>query len=517
MKKSTKLLSVLLALVMVISVIPISASARAIPASTTTVETLISNNSLANLVEYLIKNINNRKDDITGTVLRAVFLAAGDTFNIPKETDVTALSDEQCATLLLDWLDKNIPQWASSLTENKYYGLITGAANLLGIDLDLSDVNGALQTLGSAAKAVKGKNSYGILQHLSPDALIKSKTLTSTTYIKRSDGDLFVVKQLIQFINDAIPALKEAVKGNLNLGSLINNFADLSEYESLIKELPKLIKSYLYLLIDGNAAAGNFKAGETSGDWGTSAYKGYNADQLLAAALIRFVNDNDDVVTTAEADKALKLSFYEILSTYAPVLYKNFAVDFLNDNIQGLIDKLSNVNAEIRGQFKETIPTFDENTFADIFNNASSNGFLGQLNNILVKIAELVLAPEAYKAMDLVSGDNSNLNSNLTKFCRYTLPLLFEIEDQLGFSFPDTVKKNYKTLSLSEMAVYILKPFYTTWFKNSSAAAVDSADTLADLAALAVYYTATNSDWLNIDYNFDSIKSEIFAKDGKMN
>lgn len=509
MKKSKKFISVILALVMVISAIPLTAAGRAIDTSKyDRVEKLISNDGLYSLVEYLVNGLNSVSDDAIGSVLRLVFIFMDneDINGLIGDKKITTLSNAETAKMLVNWLDTYVlPDLAKDLESNDIIKIIND--NIPGLSVRLSSVQGAFDTLAQL-------DDFGIsgLLYLLGDASDINVSVFNNATVK--GNELTAVKKLFQFIKNNLGLIKKALNGNLSLGVLNSAVED---YLAPISELNLLIKSYLYQLIDGYAAPGEFEKGKMGGDWANSAYKNYNADQLLAAALIKFINNDDEsVVTTAQANDALSLSFYGILSKYAPVLYKNFAVDLLNDNIQELVDKLNEVDPELRAQFKETMPTFDENTFADIFADLSSEGIFGQLNNIVVKIAELVLTTDTYNSLGLVKGSNSNLNDNITKICRYALPLLFAIEDQLGFTFPDTVKANYKTMSLSQMAVYILKPFFSTWFENSSETAVNSADSLADLAVLAVYYTATNSEWLDIDYDFSAIESEIFANNGTM-
>ena len=72
MKTSKKIISVILAVIMVIGTAS-TAFAGAID-TTKSVDKLIEQENIANVAEYLLKSINNRKDDITGTVLRLAFL-----------------------------------------------------------------------------------------------------------------------------------------------------------------------------------------------------------------------------------------------------------------------------------------------------------------------------------------------------------------------------------------------------------------------------------------------------------
>ncbi|GEM_PF-1377616 len=503
MKKSTKFISLILAIVMVFSTLSIAASAAAINSKYNTVEKLIQMDSINDLLNYLVTNINNQKDILITPVLRIVFLAMNneDINGYIGSKEVTQLSGAEGSKVLVQWLDNKIlPDLQANLEGNS----ILDTINNLGITVKVGSVQDVFDTLRQLDSPA-GKIALAALGDAS------SLDVSAISAVSRVAGNEYnAVKAVVQFLKDNIGIVQKLLQGNLNLGiSALTNL--VKDKIGFIGQLPQLIKSFLYKLIDKDAAAGEFADGKMGGDWANSAYKDFNADQLLAAALIKLINKADSV-TKAEADELLGKSFYGILTQYAPVLYKNFAVDWLNDNLQGLIDK---VPAEARGEFVATMPTFDENTFASIFNGAGEAGFLGQLNNILVRIAELILAPATYNKIGLEKGGNDKLNANLTKFCQYVLPILYKIEDQIGYTFPEDMKaKDASTLTLPEMAIYILKPFFGTWFGGNDkfdSAAVEAADTLQDLAVLAVYYTATNTDWLTLDYTFKPVTADTLA------
>ncbi len=515
MKKSTKFISLLLAVIMVFSVIPMTAFASPIKNSST-VNDLIKNDSLANIVEYLLTKINDRKTAITGTVLRLVFSFLTDNEDLQKEIggkDVFALKDAEAAKALLDWLDHTIlPALQAKLDSNDTVkDILDTLNNVTPITVKVNSVDNLFKTLtddvpilGTIKTLSLGAVSVGDLNSLNVNAL----------NTKRANGDLNVVYAFLQFIADNTSLIKKALTGNLDLGILNNRIDALDNILNLITELPSFIKSALYKLIDKDAEMGKFEEGKMGGDWANSAYKGFSADQLLAAALIKLINQNDDPVSDKEANEVLNLSFYGLLTEYGPVLYEKFAVTALNDHLQGWLDM---VPGDARKEFVATAPTLDADTFKDIFAGAGDSGFLGQLNNIVVKIAKLVLADKTFKALALENdaGDNSKLNANLTKIARYALPILISLEGEIGYTFPEAIKKaDPAKLSLADMAVYILKPFFTTWFKDSAnfdQKVVDAADSLPALALLAVNYTATNDEWLHLDYTFD----KVAAKDVK--
>ncbi|MBQ3183375.1 MAG: hypothetical protein IJB57_06875, partial [Clostridia bacterium] len=118
MKKTNKIIALVLAMVLAFSSVPLIASAAAIDDKVDTVEELIQGENLGNLVEWLLKNLNNRKEEVVGSVLRLVFMLVEDESLQAKigSTNLMTATDEQLADILVAWLDANLPTWTSELT-----------------------------------------------------------------------------------------------------------------------------------------------------------------------------------------------------------------------------------------------------------------------------------------------------------------------------------------------------------------------------------------------------------------
>ena len=516
MKMSTKIISVILSVVLVLSMVPMAFAGTLKTETYNTVEKLIQNDSLANILESLITDINNAKGNVTGTVLRLVYMFMNnDEINaLIGDRDVAEMDDNAVAKVLLDWLDKNLPNWTADITNQDWYGPVSNLVRLIGITLDLKSVDGILKTAYSLCDKADDKLfgrpviDLGILNDLNGSAL---------NGLSRSKGDLNVIYGLIQWLKDNMPVVKKALNGNLKVG-IVGNFFDTSDIEAMIKNVPLFVKSALYKLVKGDAAMGKFSkdANEAKGEWGASPYADYTADELLASALIRMIKNNDEVVPQEEAKKATTLSFYGILSEYAGTLYNNFAIGWINDNLASFIKSIS-VTPEIAAKFKANIPQVGEADIAEILEGSKTTGFLGQLNTLLVKVADLVLAPAEFKKLGLTKTNNNNtdLNENFEKICRFILPLMANktVSDNLGYDFTSFNADAIKDKTVEEMAVAILKLFFKDWFKSNAEFDQDvvaSASSLEDLAVLAVYYTATNKEWMTLDYDFSGFKSQIF-------
>ncbi len=519
MKKSTKIISLILSVVMVFSVLPVFASANAINKDVTTIEKFISNENLANVADYLVRNINRTKDDITGTILKIVLLAMGDNESLKPfigTQDVTTISDEARAKIVVDWLNSILKDKTEDINNNQVIQILN---SIPGLTINFGSIDNIYATLALRDNLNLTFSQLGDLKDLNVSA-VKGKSVSK-------NGNLGVIKAAIQFVEDNLSIIKKFILGTLDFGNFKLFGQNISgmlrdavgDYIAAMKNAHLLIKSILYKAIDPEAHGGDFDkdAAKASGDWGKSAYKAYSADELLGAALIKVIKGTEEVIPQEEAKAATSLSFYQILSQYAPDLYNRFAISWLNENLQHYIEKMS-ITEEIKARFKTSIEPFDENTFKAIFDGAKENGILSQVNNLVVRIAELILTPASYAELALDKGGNDKLNGNLLKICRYVLPAMAnkEVSDAVGFDFTPFTKEAVSKMELGDMLVAVLKPFMQKWFGDSPKFdndTVASVKNVRQLAALAIYYTATNTEWLNLEYDFTALGEKLL--DGK--
>ena len=524
MKKSTKLISLILAVVMVFSASCVSVAAAAIPtAAQGSIETLNQNKNLAELVGWLITNLNGAKTNITGTVLKLVYNFAGD--NIGGEgKDTFNMSDEQLAKTLLDWLDANLPEWTSDLTSQSWWGTVTSIVGLLGVDLDLKSVDGILNTVYTLCNKV---NSDAIVGGLVGD--LKDLNGSALKGVKRSGGDLKVIYALLQWINDNQKFIKSFVIGGISsngikLSSTVTNLIgdSLNDINNIVKNIPDFAKAWVYLLVDGYAEKPDIQK-NPKGGWGVSPYANYSADEMLASALINVINDNykkskDDTLTVvpqADAKEVLNLTFYGLLAKYGKPLYTRFAVKALNENLKDFLKQLQAFE-DTKNIFNYDY-NFTDSTFDAAFKDADSTGFLGQLNNILCTILKTMLSKEAYAKVAPKEGSNDNLNENLAKACRYVLPILANHSSDLGFDFTKFTEDSVQDMDLPEMAVAVLKIFLPTWFKDAYAKEPDlvkNAETIAQLGAVTMKYVVMNPDlinWFTNGFDVTDITAKVTA------
>ena len=490
MKTSKKIISVILAVIMVIGTAS-TAFAGAID-TTKSVDKLIEQENIANVAEYLLKSINNRKDDITGTVLRLafLFLKNEDLNTFIAGRDVTELSDEQNAEILVKWLNKVLQDNTTAITEAKWYGLAKAACAFLGIKLDLSNIDGAIRTLHDACEKCANPGLIGVAIDFADLGKLNGKALKDVSV--KNKGNLGVVKALINWLSDNTYVIKRLIMSQLNAGSL-NDTIKIDDINAKVKEFigKDVILDKMYRLVYGGAK---------DGDFATSMYKDYTADQLLAAGFIKMMKCIDatnpaNKIEKSECDEALSMSVYRLIAKYGPVFLENYKfkkdgktiIEKLNSVFKGLIDALMNedaVDAETKARFD-----FKEFTNADfnaIFENLENDGILNQFNNICCLVAKKILSDAAYNELGLTTGGNEHLNENLTKICRYTLPAIAKVGTIGGIDFTAFNADAVNNMSLAEMGAAVLKLFFPTWFKENIATATDAVNNAKTIDQLAV-------------------------------
>lgn len=481
MKKSTKILSVLLALIMMFSMA--MPSFAAVKSDTTTVAGLVSTESICTLVNWLLTNLNARKDKFVPTVLTFVDRYVDDiAAYIPNEKTVDTMSDEEKAKCVIDYCDALLAEKLGDTVPPK----ITGLAGALGITIDLKSVNGILKTLKSVDGLVKIDVlglAYGDINDINFSALQKNGNAIQT-----SNGYFYVVKQLFQFLKDNSGVFQKVIRGQLDLGIIIEEFFDPDKDAALFKQpdgsdvsgglngsmkyLPTYIKNAVYdAIID---------------EPGMTAQKSWSIDEILGYGFNYLITGKTDM-TQAESANLMKGTVYANLIKYAPAVYAKFAVEPLNTSFKDSLIDLGNKNAAFKA-ILNTEYTFTENDFNSLGITAQT-GVLGGFNNMVYVVLGKILTPAAFKELALEKGTTAaKLNSNLTKLCRYILPKMGTFT---GFDFSKFTAAAVKNMSLETMAVQVLKIFYPGWFHTKGDAAatafVNSIDTMPEMLVAAAY------------------------------
>ena len=498
MKKTNKIIAVILAMVLSLSSLSLVASASAIKDDVKTAEALIQGDNLGNLVEWLLKNINNRKEEVVGTVLRIVFMNVEDESlrSTIGTTDLINATDAQLADIFVAWLDANLPTWTADLTTQDWWSTVTSVASTLGITIDLSSVKGVVKTLEKLCD-IANNNVFGIyVFDLGTLNSLNENALTPVT--GKNAKNLDIVYALFQWLADNTGVVKTALKCQLDLG-LVDTFAagTSAELNTMIRDAigPDAIKEML--------------CGAIELDYET--YKSYTADEILAAAFMKLLTGNA-TIGKAEAASVMNLSIYDFLENYAAKIYANLLVNPLNtsvknllvDNIKPLDDNYNNILDEVFNWDYE----FKADTF-DAILGAGKGNMVNQLNNAIITLLKVILTENAFNELGLVAGGNENLEENFAKAFRYILPKIANLDKPIfGATLSGFTAEAVQTMTAEEMAVGVFKLFFPSWFTNAVADDVNKATTLEQLAVLALKYTATNNEWIPV-----SILSATEAKD----
>lgn len=475
MKKTNKIIALILAMVLAFSSVPLMASAAAIDDKVDTVEKLIQGESLGNLVEWLLKNINNRKEEILGSVLSLVFMFVEDEALQAKvgDTDLLAADDEALSKILVDWLNADIlPGLQNDLASDD-----TVKAILKIVSIDISSVDNIIKTLYGLATT----NGLGDISNLKEDSLVfEKKGLKTTLVTVANSGSKGVLYSVLQFLSDNTTLFKNVLSGKVKLGllgalnGLINDL--ITDYIS-----PDAIKEMLCDAIELDYEA----------------YKTYTADEIVAVAFLKLLTGNA-TVSREEAAKVMDLSIYGLLETYAADIYANLLLDLLNNDAKTALADL--VAKDTTGKLAAVI-NLDYEFKADSFNaylGAGKGNMVAQLNNVVIALLEIIIKPEVLAEIGLEKGGNEKLNSNLTKAFQYVLPLIKDLPD-LGVDLSGFTADKVKNMTAEEMAVAVLKLFFEGWFKNEDMAEVNKAKTLEQLAVLAAKYAVTYDEWVPME------------------
>ncbi len=481
MKKTNKIIALILAMVLAFSSVPLMASAAAIKDEVKTVDDLIKTDSVTSLVEWLLKNLNNRKEEITGTVLRFVFMFVEDESLKAKigNTDIMTASKEQLADILVAWLNANLPTWTADLTEQSWWGIVTYVAPLLGINVNLSTVKGAVGTLYDLCDAANNNIFGAYLVNLGTLNKLNESALKSAT--SKNAKNIDIIYALFQWLVDNADIIKTALKGELKLG-VIDTFAEgtSDNLNTTIKEYisPVAIKGYLCDAVELDKAT----------------YGSYTADEILAVAFLKLLT-GDANVSKDDAGNLMKLSIYDFLEQYAPQIYSNLLLDLLNNDAKAALTDLA--AKDTTGKLAQVINlgyTFKADTFNEYLGKGKGN-MVAQLNNLVIRILEIVINPTEFAKIGLEKGGNDKLNTNLTKAFRYVLPLIKDVPG-LGVNLSGFDANAVKNMSAEEMAVAVLKLFFEGWFGKDKMTEVNKAKTLEQLAVLAAKYAVTNKEWV---------------------
>lgn|GEM_PF-1323785 len=510
MKKSKKLLSILLAVVMVFSVVAVPVSA-AVPSNVQTLESLVQPSNLAGLIDWLLTSLNNRKTYYADSVLNFVCAFVEDIkAEVPEGTDVfnDNIATSTKATYVMNFLDKMLAE--QNLNEALGTDILNIVNAIPGLEVDLNSVDGILATLNSV-QGIKGI-AGGDIANLNLDSLIVKNLIGSSAQSRRSTGDLQIIYNLIQFLKDNTNIFRKFLTGDLNLGiigTVAGNLAD--QVNSYAGEITVMIKDLVYDSLLG--------APDGASSHAESAYKNWTVDQMAIGALVKMLTDSVPA-DTDEINNFLNKPVYDLLAYYGDRLYDSFLLDVLQNDLMGVIKQYAGDNA-LAQYFKMDATFVDFNTDFGGKVDFATNGIFAEVNNLVVALFEKLIADDILVKLDLKKGGNENLNANLEKVIKFILPRMAAILDPAEFDFSMYTQEYVADKELKDLAPGILKIFYPGWFHLDAAEidVVEQIDTMGEAAVLAVYYALIefNEVMFTTENTYDYISewnSKIFEADG---
>ncbi len=520
MKKTTKILSVILALVMAFSCIPMTAFATAEDISS--LDDYLANENLAVVAETLLKDLDNRKDVLIPTIFNFVFMLDQLKDQADESgVDVATATDEELATVLLDYLDEFLAetdlnsQLASDSTMEFVMGILKGYIGAL----DLNSVDGILATLANAISVFnKDQARWGTLYNFKNSALVKSGG-SKVQAKQRKDGDLDIVKSLIKWLADNTGVIKTVIMGEVSLGgigNLLKSAFDVKELNDMMKNLKGMINELLYDELIAN---------DEDPAFADSAYAKFTSDELLAVALVKLITGED--VDKATATEVSKMTLNQILGKYGDYVIASFALEPLNNDLKQMLNDLVNDNADL-AILKNILNLNYEFEVSDFnFTSLAQTGIFEGLNNLVCGIIEELVQPAVAKELALKKGGNENITANLTSFFSYVLKTLstynggkleFTIDgEKFSYDFSSFTADKLKGMDLEAMLVEVANLLIPSLL---GVQVPEDADSLDNLLLYAAYYAidyymvqpeecAFTTDYKNLVLNADGTIKEL--------
>jgi len=521
MKKTTKILSVFMALLMVVTCIPMTAFAQ--DRDTSSLDAYINKDNLAVVVEDLLTALGDRKEEIAPSVLAICFQV----IDALKEqaaadgVDVMNAKAEDLADSLMNYLNVVLAD-ADLNNEIKDFSGLIGMV-LGGVKIDLNSVDGILETLAAALDYLKGKGKSfcGDAAGFNTAPLKKGTGRNKVVITTKNSNGIEIVNALLGFISeeDNVAIIKKVVKGDLELGQvndLANSFASLNLEETV----NGLLGDNVAILING-LLYDNLIKGDSEVALADSAYAKFTSDELLAAALLKLISGKD--ATQTEAAEVAVMSLNDIIGKYGDAVIASFAIEPLNTDVKKALNDLIAMDPQL--DVLKTIINMDYEFKADTFNFAAwtESGLFSNLNNIVCTIAEVILQPSVVAELGLKKGGNKDVNDNLTSVFGYILKTLaannggkleFSIDGTAySFDFSGFTADKIAGKSLEDMVVAVVSLFYPTLLGMDLPAEVAS---LEQLAGYTAYVCIDKFMVKDANIAFDKDYSDLVLANGKV-
>ena len=318
--------------------------------------------------------------------------------------DKPVLTTEQYASAALDEIDRMLNEEQILLTADDIF---VGTLDATSVDAALDSV----QTILGGSLWSQFKPMLGDLGDLDVSALE-----TPRRRIDSADSDLKVIYALLEFLYDNKGIFTGVIGGTINLGSIVGPL--LEDLLGGELDVTPLVKGLLYELVyeeDAPETGVTQTVDQMAQDIIDKLVIGYTDKETgeyvegLMPALEGYTNISSG-------------STYSFVDNLLKVLYNEWIVPTANEKWIGSIEELLADNMDVLDQYKSLFNITAEGKLNFTFQTyefEAGETFMGELNNILASIINLAITDEL--GFDWTPGPNTQIVPNLIKFGREVL------------------------------------------------------------------------------------------------
>lgn len=375
--------------------------------------------------------------------------------------DKPSFTIDQCSSMTLDFLDKMLKDMNDAEGSLIIEVPAIGSLNLSSIDNALNSIYGLTSgSLWATAQGLLG--DLGGLNFTAINAPRRTSTPAAT-------ADKNVIFALVQFLSDNKTIISRVIDGSLDMG-LVNAFVDLSDID-----INKMVKEMLFELAYPDVipvpAVITQTVDQMIQDLVTGLIVGTPEEPGFAPGLAGYINI---VNSTAPA--------YDFAEDLLANAYNVILVPLLNEQLKTVIRELCGVVYDPLNP-ADPGDESNLNEYAQIFNIhytvpahtfAAGTTFVGELNDILFEIIDAV----TLNYTGWVAGDNTHALSNLTQATRYVLGL---IGNGLFPDYVETAtQQQIADMNYQQLFSYLLRSLLNSLVDNMDIPS--DADTLVEVA-----------------------------------
>lgn len=318
--------------------------------------------------------------------------------------DKPVLTTEQYASAALDEVDRMLNEEQILLTADDIF---VGTLDATSVDAALDSV----QTILGGSLWTQFSPMLGDLANLDVSAIATPRRRTNST-----DSDLKVIYALLEFLYDNKGIFTGLVGGTIDLGTIVGPL--LEDLLGGELDVTPLLKGLLYELVYEKDAPESGVT-ETVDQMAQDIIDrlvvdgSYDEDGTFNEPLLPQLKGYTNISTGSTydfVDNILKVLYNEWLVPTANEKWIGSINDLLAENMDAIEQYKSLFNLTADGKVNFTFQTYDF---------AADDTFMGELNNILASIINLAITDEL--GFDWSTGDNTQIVPNLIKFGREVL------------------------------------------------------------------------------------------------